>query len=310
MRERIFKIFRRDENKITALHSYLFNTGFYIRIEKDFKLDKPFYLLSGIQGNGVGLFSHSVVELGKNSSLFLIQDRRYNPEFAIATSVMEVFLEEGSELCLINIDGSGEEVYSYYDLNFQLGMNSKLSILSGWFGGRKTHVKTNSILGEAGAELKEKHISFGLEEENFDIISSVKYTSPHTKSDIHMKGVAGDNSIVFLKSLLNIGERAKEVSAYTKQYVLIINPGAEVHLIPSLEILNSDVKAGHSASVENIEDEEIFYLMTRGLSLTDSKRLIVSGFLLPTREKIKIDLIPERINSLIEKKINRSKIDG
>ena len=110
---------------------------------------------------------------------------------------------------------------------------------------------------------------------------------PHTSCDIFIRAVANDRSQVFLSGMIKIGRGAQQTNAFLRENVLLVSPWARAEALPRLEIEADDVHASHAATVGKIDEEQIFYLRSRGFSRTVASKMIVDGFLNAVRERIK-----------------------
>lgn len=110
---------------------------------------------------------------------------------------------------------------------------------------------------------------------------------PHTSCDIFIRAVASDRSLVTLFGMIKIGRGAQQTNAFLRENVLLVSPRARAEALPRLEIEADDVHASHAATVGKIDEEQIFYLRSRGFSRTSASKMIVDGFLNAVRERIK-----------------------
>lgn len=114
-----------------------------------------------------------------------------------------------------------------------------------------------------------------LVELNLKIVHKV----PHTSAQTQIRGVAWDSSTLKLWGTIVIEKKAQQTNSFLKENVLLMSPTARAEAVPNLEIEANDVKCSHAATISNIPDEHLFYLMSRGITKADAERLIVEGFL-------------------------------
>ena len=110
----------------------------------------------------------------------------------------------------------------------------------------------------------------------------IHHRAGHTCANTTLKAVAADQSQVVIKGKIVIDEGCPQANSFLTERVLLLSDQAKAETVPDLEILSDDVKCSHAASISQIPEEQIFYLMSRGVSQIDAKRLIVEGFLNPT----------------------------
>jgi Fe-S cluster assembly protein SufD len=119
----------------------------------------------------------------------------------------------------------------------------------------------------------------GGEEHNLKLALHVIHEAPQTTSNVIIKSALSDNAQVSIDGLVTIASGAKKSKAWLAAHLLLLSNKAKGRAVPSLEILENDIKAGHATTVGKIDEEALFYLMSRGLPRKRAKQLIVEGFL-------------------------------
>ncbi len=114
----------------------------------------------------------------------------------------------------------------------------------------------------------------------------VNHNAPQTVSDVLIRTVLEDKAVVNLTGLVKICQGAKNSHSFLKEDALILSPDAQAFAIPSLEILENEVKAGHSSFVGPVDPDQIFYLQSRGINLKQAEKMVVKGFLQPVKDKL------------------------
>jgi Fe-S cluster assembly scaffold protein SufB len=179
--------------------------------------------------------------------------------------------------------------------------DGKMSWSLALFGSQLSRYKVDSIMQGQGALAEDVEIIFGVGNQSFDITSNLIHVAPNTRGKVLVKSVMKDTSQSLFKGMIKIHTNAKATESYLAGHAILLDKGAKSDAIPGLEIESNEVKATHSASVAQIDEKQIFYLMSRGLSEESAKREIVGGFLEPTSRKMG-PTIRAWINDLIENK--------
>lgn len=172
----------------------------------------------------------------------------------------------------------------------------------GYFGGKVHRSRSESIFLKDGASAEDVEVVFGNNQQKFDLVSDLSHVGQHTKGRILSNSVLRNSSESVFKGMIRIGKDAKNANAYLAGHSILLSPEAKSDAIPGLEILTNDVKATHSASVAQIDADQIFYMMTRGLSEDEAKKFIVLGFLEPAISRISSEELRETIRDIIEAK--------
>lgn len=306
VREKIFTKFRYDQNKFTALHLAFLNSGVFVYVRDNVEIDKPIYIVNEVQSENVGIFSHNLIVIGENSHVTIVEENHccLGSEYAVVTNVSEIFGGEGSGINFISINNLGYGIYNYIERIFSAERDARINFIGNWLGGRFTISKHSALLERPGSELRDVQIAFGNGLQHFDLTSYTQHLSPYTKSNVVMRGVVKDKARVNFYGLVDIEKDAHDSDSFLSEHAMLLNPGARANAIPSLQIKNANVRAGHGATVGQIDEEQIFYLMTRGLNESEARKTIVEGFLLPAFDEIRIDFVRERIQEMIHQKWN------
>jgi Fe-S cluster assembly scaffold protein SufB len=154
------------------------------------------------------------------------------------------------------------------------------------FGAELSRYKIDSIMKGPGASAEDVEILFGIGSQSFDVTSNLIHHGTSSRGRVLVKSVMKDASKSLFKGMIKIDKEAKASESYLAGHAILLDKSAKSDAIPGLEIETNEVKATHSASVAQIDENEIFYLMSRGLSREGAKREIVNGFLEPLSRKM------------------------
>lgn len=186
----------------------------------------------------------------------------------------------------------------------ELGRDASVEVFCAWLGGKWTVARLGAELSEPGSSWRETHLISTAGKEHLDLDSQVRLAARHTYSDIQVKTVAdGDSRAIFTGNLL-MEPGAVQSEAYLADHVLLLSDGARADSIPGLEIKAADVKASHAASVGQVDEEQMFYLESRGLATAEARRLIVVGFLRSLLERSPFPFVQDILDPLLEAKVS------
>jgi len=138
----------------------------------------------------------------------------------------------------------------------------------------------------SGARAEDIEIVFGTNNQSFDISSNLDHVGFSTRGKVLVKSIVKDTAKSLFKGMIKIRKDAQASEAYLAGHAILLNKGAQADAIPGLEIETNEVKATHSASVSQIDEEQIFYLMCKGLDRESAKREIINGFVEPLSRKM------------------------
>ncbi len=168
-----------------------------------------------------------------------------------------------------------------------------------WLGNEKELLYDIHLAGN-GASVKFLMLLLGGEMDRLDLKANIYHEQPNTRSQVIVRGALSDSAFVNFDGLVKIEPGAKGTNAWLAAHILLLSDKAKGRAVPSLEILENDIKAGHATTVGRVNDLELFYLMSRGLSAATSKRLIVQGFL-----QSMIAEFPEELSAVARREIER-----
>lgn len=154
------------------------------------------------------------------------------------------------------------------------------------------------LIGE-GAELNVIGFINGKGSDQFNIETRVRHLAPRTRGHMYIKGIMRDQSKASYSGLIRIEKPAIGADAYLAHHTLLMSKQAGAKSVPSLEIEADDIKAGHSASVGQVDEEAMFYLMSRGMSHDEAKQMLVEGFF----EELIVKIPDEQIREHIRQKL-------
>jgi Fe-S cluster assembly protein SufD len=182
-------------------------------------------------------------------------------------------------------------------INITIKENEKIIYPLIWIG-EETEMQFNIDLAGRGAEITFLALLLGKNNQTLQLKTNVNHEAPETISNVIVKSALTDSASVNFEGLVNIQKGAKGTKAWLAAHILLLSKKAKGRTIPSLEILENDIKAGHATTVGRVNEMELFYLMSRGLSETQAKQLIISGFLQSIIEKF-----PEKERQRAEKEL-------
>ncbi|MFT4312992.1 MAG: SufD family Fe-S cluster assembly protein [Candidatus Woesearchaeota archaeon] len=160
-----------------------------------------------------------------------------------------------------------------------------------------------SHLQEEGSSTIQKVLYAAKKTQAFDLYTAAIHANRQTESDILTRGVIGDSAKALSQGLVKIEQNAWNSQGYETQDALLLSDTAEADAIPNLEIHNHDVSCSHGSTVGKIDEEQLFYMRSRGLPLNEAKLLIVKGYFTPILEQITDTQIQESIEEMLDKKL-------
>ena len=271
------------EDKYTALNNAAFNSGIFVYIPQNITIDKPIHLISCLSVDGMSTISRNIVVAEKNSQASIVQEL-----YAPKTSKQQAYLEllntraaENTKLDFTTLQIMDQSTVNFSTRSTSLAQDAKINWYLGLFGAMLSRYRIDYHLDGTGASVNDAEVVFGNNDQSFDLNTVVNHNAQSTEGKVVEKSILKDTSKSLFKGMIRINEQAAHSNSFLSGRSILLSKGAKSDSIPGLEILTNDVKATHSASVAQLDDEQIFYLGTRCLSYSEAERIIVEGFLEP-----------------------------
>src|SRR5579885_326670 len=304
--EKIKQVFEKidaKQDKYVALNNAFFNSGICIYVPKNVSLEKPIHIISSLALDQTSIISRNVIICDENSNASIVQEI-YAPSSAKQQAYLEVLdttVKPNSNLELVTLQAMDENAVNFSSRAANIAQDARMSWYLGLFGSHLSRYKVNNYLNGTGATAHDTEVVFGNKNQSFDLSSNLIHNAPYTIGRVLEKSVLKDTSKSLFKGMIRIEKGASHSESYLAGHSILLDKGAKSDSIPGLEILTNDVKATHSASVAQMDEEQLFYLATRCLSKSEAQKIIVEGFLEPLSRKMSYQ-IRAWISYLIESK--------
>ena len=293
-----------NKNSLVNLNHALFTNGYSLVVESDYKFKKVLIIYNFFSENVENqiINKKNKIIVKKNSELHLI-DYTINKSKFVCNNYEEITLEENSILKNISLQKDKSEGYFHKFSKNKLNKGSKYNQLLFSSG-----LKFNKLDLEADllGEETECNIQAGLylnKNQHQEIKTRINHLAPNSRSYQKIKNVLNSNAKGVYQGKIYVKDTAQKTDAYQLSKALLLNDDAEFNSKPELEIYADDVKCSHGSTSGNVEEDSLYYLMTRGLSRKESLRLLINGFLNDIVDAIKSNTIKDFISSNLEKQI-------
>lgn len=296
--------FRR--NGFTALNLALAEFR-VIRIAKDTSLADPIEISFTAQ-DGTAIFPHVVViaEAGSKATIVETFD---SPAKSFSNAAMQIFVEDNAKLTHYRVQRDSPEAFNYGVTEVSIGRGGLYDSTNINLGGAISRHDIDVKLNAEGGEAWVDGLYMVNGSQHSDTHSIIDHTVPNCNSHQTYKGVLNDASRAVFNGKVFVRENAHGTDAQQSNKNLLLSNEARVDTKPQLEIFNDDVKCSHGATVGQLEEEELFYLLTRGLPETLARNLLTYGFAEEIINKIAIESIKKELDEAVLNRLN-TKLEG
>ena len=201
---------------------------------------------------------------------------------------MELFVETNAKLEYVSLQNLSRHTWHFATHRAQVGRDAELDWVAGGFGSCKGKIRIHNDLTGPGATSRVTGAYFADGTQHLDYDTFQQHHAPNTTSDFAFKGVLREDASVVWRGMIRVEPDAQRTNAYQENRNLILSPTAHADSIPGLEILANDVRCTHGATISQVDKEQLFYAMSRGLTRSDAERLIVRGFFHDVLDRIEL----------------------
>ena len=237
---------------------------------------------------------------GAEGTLFLRWTGSAEPSFHL--TALQATVGEGGRLKIVLLH-DGKACHHHLTGRIEVGRDARVEVFGAWMGGAWTVARFSAALAAPGASWNETHLIAVSGKEHMDLDSQVQQSAKGTSCDIQVKAVAADDSRAVFTGNILMDEGAQLSKALLADHILLLSKGARADSIPGLEIKAADVQASHAASVGQVDEEELFYLQSRGLTESEARHLIIVGFLRSLLDRAPLSALPEILDPVLEAKL-------
>ncbi|MFA9517360.1 Fe-S cluster assembly protein SufD [Halopenitus sp. H-Gu1] len=292
-----------QENYFTALSVALFTTGTFVYVPEGVDAED---VTVRAEMNSRSLFSQTLVVTEESSSVTILEgiesgeavdgDRYFS-------NLVEIAAGENSYVQYGSLQNLDEDTYTYTLKRGDTDDYSTINWIEGNLGSKLTRSDVETELNGDGSETQIVGAFFGHEDQHFDLNARVWHKAEHTTADLVTRGVLDDVARSVYEGVQDVGGDAWNTSSYQRENTLMLSDEAEADASPKLIIKNHDTEASHSATVGQVDAEELFYMKSRSIDPTTARNMLVEGFFVPVLEEIRVDEFRTDLEELVEARL-------
>jgi Fe-S cluster assembly protein SufD len=270
-----------DEGKFPAGTAAFWTGGVFVYVPAGVQIEKPIQAVWLIEEPGTVQWAHTLVVVGENAEC-KVREYFLAPDFdgqALHAGAFELYAQPGAHVHLAHYQdwGSGH-VHDLSVRRVEIQRDAQVKWVPIHLGGRLTKQTLDIITAEPGSDMRHTGMYFTERDEHLDLFTSDKHEAGHTTGDTVWKGALTGESRASYEGLIHIVPKAPEVDTYLQTHQMLLSPKAKGDAIPSLIVEVDNVKASHGGTVGELDPEQIFYMMTRGISRAEAVRVLVEGY--------------------------------
>ena len=300
IREKFMHLVPPTDHKFAALHGAVWSGGSFVFVPKGVHLDIPLQSYFRLNAKGAGQFEHTLIIVEDDAYLHFIEGCSA-PKYNVANlhaGCVELYVGKNSTLRYSTIENWSKNMFNLNTKRAIVAEGGRVEWVSGSFGSHTSYLYPMTILNGKGSAMEFTGITFAGEGQNLDTGAKVVHNAPDTSSVISTRSISKDGGISTYRSAVVINKNAKGARSSVSCDSLMLDSISRSDTIPATDVRTSDCAVGHEARIGRISDDEVFYLMSRGMSEEDARALIVSGFADSVSKELPLEYAVE-MNNLI-----------
>jgi Fe-S cluster assembly protein SufB len=289
------------DHKFIMLHAAVWSGGTFIYVPKNVKVELPLQAYFRMNTQAGGQFEHTLIILDEGAELHYIEgcsSPRYSKN-SLHAGCVEIYVGKNAKMRYSSIENWSRNVYNLNTKRAMVDSHATMEWINGNMGSSKTMLYPCSVLVGEGAHADNLGVAFAGCNQDQDTGSKVIHVAPNTTSIIRAKSLSKDGGISTYRGLVKVTPSAYGAKSQVQCDALLLDSKSSTVTYPYMKIDNSNTSIGHEASVSKVNDHQLHYLLSRGLTEQDAMKTIVSGFIEPIVKALPLEYAVE-LNKLIE----------
>ena len=293
--------------KFAALHEAFVRSGTFLYVPRGVEIELPIETFHWLHAENAAVFPHTLVVADELSKVTLVEYFRSTDRqrAGFACGVNDLIVGPGAKVTYICAQDWSDQTLGIQINATTVARDATALNLHLGMGGKFSRLESLSRLTGEGAHSDMLAVSVGDDAQEFDARTLQDHASPHTKSDLLFKNALNGRARNTFGGLIRVEPHAHFTDAYQKVRNLLLSDDAEANSMPGLEIMADNVKCSHGATSGQIDEEEMFYLLARGIPAPVARQLLVGGFLNEVLERLPDPVLVEKLEALIAAKFAR-----
>ncbi len=303
--ERFGSVVDPQRNYLTALSTALFSAGTVVYVPEGVDAED---VKIRTRMNSRALFNYTLVIAEESASVTILErqetgDDASDEDARYYSGVVEAVAGENAHVQYGALQNLDEDTYNFQVKRGHTGQYGTVNWIEGNVGSRltKTSVETR-LLGDS-SESKIVGAFFGHEDQHFDLGSRVWHEAEHTTADLVTRGVLDDTARSVYEGVQDVGQDAWDTNSYQRENTLMLSDESEADASPKLIINNHDTEASHSATVGQVDAEDMFYMTSRSIPEQVAENMLVEGFFEPVLSEVAVDEFRDDLEDLIARRL-------
>jgi len=293
------------DEKFAAHNAAMWKHGLLVHVPKGVVVEKPLYVRVANSVEGGSLFWRLLIVAEPESRFTVIEEYASSSRelAAYSNAAVEIVVQQAAKVEYVSVQNLSLGTWHFASHHGRVERDAELDWVAGGFGSAKGKIRIQNDLAGPGATSRVTGAYFADGTQHLDYDTFQEHIAPSTTSDFAFKGALRDNARTVWRGMIRVEEGAQKTNAYQENRNLLLSKTAHADSIPGLEILANDVRCTHGATLGQVDLDQLFYLMTRGLTRAEAERLIVRGFFQDVLDRVQLEPVREALGAALEARI-------
>lgn len=298
-----------ESDKYTALHAAFWSGGFFLYVPKGVEIEDPFLTQVWIDEAGSAGFAHTLIVADEQSSVRFVQELNSaceGEQASLLHSIIEVYVKSAGRVEFSNMQDLGQNVWHISHKNAVHEKDASTTWVLADLGSKVMLSNVGVDLLGDGTAGELVGVFFTDHDQRYAIKTLSHHNALNTNAETLVHGVLTDSSRVEFDGMIRIEPKAQYTASFLSDHTLLLSDECRAESIPGLEIGANEVSASHGATTGKIDEEQLFYLMVRGIPKDEAERIIVQGFFEPVLQRIPLESLRIRLRRSIIQRMSGS----
>jgi FeS assembly protein SufB len=294
-------------NKYTALHAAFWSAGFFLYVPKEVEIKNPVLAQVWLDAASAGIFSHTLIIAEEQSSVRFVQEYVSNVasgQPSLLSDVVEVYAKNEARVEFSNVQDLDQNTWNITNKNAIYDKDGSVTFVMADLGAKLSHATIGAGLHGNGSAGELVGVFFTDHDQRYSINTLSDHAALSTNAETLVKGVLTDASRVEFDGMIRVRPKAQQTASFLSAHGLLLSKKARAEFIPGLEIAANEVSASHGATSGQIDEEQLFYLMVRGIPRPEAERIVVQGFFEPVLQRIPLENLRIRLRRSIVRRMS------
>jgi Fe-S cluster assembly protein SufD len=305
IRELLGTVAGASEDPFTVLHDAFLTEGAFVHVPAGVVVDTPIVIEHAPSPADGAVFPHTLVVLDQGAEVTVLERVVSDDAARLVVPVVELIVGDGANLRYASVQQHGSSTWQVALQRAHIGRDATLRASAVALGGDYARLRSEARLDGEGADSDLLAVYFGDGDQTLDFRTLQDHAAPRTHSNLLFKGAVEERAHSVYSGLIHIRKQAQRANAFQTNRNLVLTEGAGAESIPNLEIEANDVRCSHASTVGPIDEEQLYYLETRGVPPADAERLIVLGFFDDVFERLAVPALVEPLRAEVDEKVGR-----